>query len=311
MIDTSGDGLLSAAEVIKAVRTNPRVAHMLGLDYVRQEDGSRDAFERTFQEMDSDGNRKIDRSEFVAYFLGAAGKASSSEAYAIVQRPHPPSQSHSHGGPHAHAQPHSHAALGHALHANADAQPHSHAHIHAQHAHAHARSHAHTENRSGTNLTADSQADGTIAAQRDVQACSGPIRHTAAVVPSAGDLASAHAMVRRLSELEAEVHLLRAALADEGSRAAVELRGVRIREAELHSERSRQRKHEEERRKAEREAEVKAREALLDELLMQRTLVARQEGQLRSFGFVWLTAPALLLIIKPPRSFRPGLDSTL
>ena len=113
-------------------------------------------------------------------------------------------------------------------------------------------------------------------------------------------------MVRRLSELEAEVLLLRSALADEGSRAAVELRGVRIREAELHSERSRQRKHEEERRKAEREAEVKARQALLDELLMQRTLVARQEGQLRSFGFVRLAAPALLLIIEPPRAFGPA-----
>ena len=216
----------------------------------------------------------------MAYFLGAAGKASSSEAYAIVQRPHPPSQSHSHGGPHAHAH----------------AQPHS---------------HAHTENRSGTKLTADSHADGTTAAPRDAHACNGPIRHSVAVVPSAGDLASAHAMVRRLSELEAEVLLLRAALADEGSRAAVELRGVRIREAELHSERSRQRKHEEERRKAERAAEVKAREALLDELLMQRTLVARQEGQLRSFGFCVADRACVAADHQTTPSFRPGSDSTL
>jgi hypothetical protein len=68
-IDANGDGQLSAAEVIKAVRANPLVARMLGLDHVRQEDGSRDAFERQFQEIDKDHNRKIDLSEFVAYFL--------------------------------------------------------------------------------------------------------------------------------------------------------------------------------------------------------------------------------------------------
>ncbi len=68
-IDANGDGQLSAAEVIKALRVNPLVARLLGLDHVRQEDGSRDAFERIFQQMDEDHNRKVDRSEFVAFFL--------------------------------------------------------------------------------------------------------------------------------------------------------------------------------------------------------------------------------------------------
>ena len=72
-IDANGDGQLSAAEVIKALRVNPVVARMLGLDHVRQEDGSRDVFERIFQEIDMDHNRKIDKSEFVAYFLRQHG----------------------------------------------------------------------------------------------------------------------------------------------------------------------------------------------------------------------------------------------
>ena len=72
-IDANGDGQLSAAEVIKALRVDPLVARMLGLDHVRQEDGSRDVFERIFQEIDMDHNRKIDKSEFVAYFLHQHG----------------------------------------------------------------------------------------------------------------------------------------------------------------------------------------------------------------------------------------------
>jgi hypothetical protein len=272
-IDANGDGQLSAAEVIKAVRANPLVAQLIGLaDHnVRQEDGSRDEFERVFQEIDRDQNRKLDRSEFVAYFLRllhgqqssaiVAGAASSCEVHGIAQRPlnsrfKPPTETFCSPL----VVPHAYSSAAPPPAANVD--------------------------------------DGDSVAQ----ACATPARPTVVLpiltpplappnVPTAVEIASAHATLRRLSELEAEVQWLRTALADERACVAADLRGVRMREAELHAERSRQRKHEEECRAAEREAEAKAREALVAELLVQRALVARQDGQLRS---VSASAHALL-----------------
>ena len=68
-IDESGDGQLSRAEVVKAVRRDGELADLLGLpSHVRQEDGSRDEVERLFQAMDTDGNKLIDKDEFVTFF---------------------------------------------------------------------------------------------------------------------------------------------------------------------------------------------------------------------------------------------------
>jgi hypothetical protein len=68
LVDANADGLVTPAELIKAVRASPLVADMIGLKDIRQEDGSRDTFERIFQEMDSGVNRRISETEFVAYF---------------------------------------------------------------------------------------------------------------------------------------------------------------------------------------------------------------------------------------------------
>ena len=68
MVDADADQLVTPAELIKAVLASPLVADMIGVKHVRQEDGSRDTFERIFQEMDSGVNRKISETELVAYF---------------------------------------------------------------------------------------------------------------------------------------------------------------------------------------------------------------------------------------------------
>lgn len=68
-IDKNKDGSLSRAEVITAVRAEPEIRTLLGLPaQIKQEDGTRDAFEQVFQAMDVDSSKKIDEQEFVAYF---------------------------------------------------------------------------------------------------------------------------------------------------------------------------------------------------------------------------------------------------
>ena len=68
-IDKNGDGLLSRAEAIKAVRKDEAVATLLGLpQHLRQEDGSRDSFEELFQAIDRDISKSIERDEFIAFF---------------------------------------------------------------------------------------------------------------------------------------------------------------------------------------------------------------------------------------------------
>ena len=68
-IDKNKDGSLSRAEVITAVRAEPEIRSLLGLPaQIKQEDGTRDAFEQVFQAMDVDSSKKIDEQEFVAYF---------------------------------------------------------------------------------------------------------------------------------------------------------------------------------------------------------------------------------------------------
>jgi hypothetical protein len=68
-IDANRDGVLSRAEVIRACRRDPHIRFLLGLPAaIRQEDGTRDAFERVFQGLDADGSKSIDLQEFARAF---------------------------------------------------------------------------------------------------------------------------------------------------------------------------------------------------------------------------------------------------
>jgi len=73
LIDVNGDGVLSRIEVIKAVRTHKRVRALLKLPHqIRQEDGTRDAFEMVFQQIDTDDSKTISAYEFESYFFPTA-----------------------------------------------------------------------------------------------------------------------------------------------------------------------------------------------------------------------------------------------
>jgi Ca2+-binding EF-hand superfamily protein len=67
-LDANHDGTVSRAEFIKALRRRESgVSEFFGLTTtVRQEDGTRDAFERVFQAMDQDSSRNISWDEFVS-----------------------------------------------------------------------------------------------------------------------------------------------------------------------------------------------------------------------------------------------------
>ena len=69
LLDANGDGVLSRAEVIKACRASERVRTLLGLPRtIRQEDGTRDAFEAVFQRLDVDDSKSISLDEFRHFF---------------------------------------------------------------------------------------------------------------------------------------------------------------------------------------------------------------------------------------------------
>ena len=79
-IDTNGDGHLSRAEVIVACRTDAEVRALLGLpQHIRQEDGTREAFERVFQRFDVDDSKGIELDEFMRVFADE-GRIKSLEA---------------------------------------------------------------------------------------------------------------------------------------------------------------------------------------------------------------------------------------
>ena len=68
-IDANCDGVLSRSEVIKACRSSERVRLLLGLPRViRQEDGTRDAFETVFQRLDADDSKSVTLDEFLGVF---------------------------------------------------------------------------------------------------------------------------------------------------------------------------------------------------------------------------------------------------
>lgn len=67
-IDINQDGVLSRAEIIRAVRKSQEVSVLLGLPMrIHQEDGTREQFEAVFQAMDTDENKTVDLEEFVAF----------------------------------------------------------------------------------------------------------------------------------------------------------------------------------------------------------------------------------------------------
>lgn len=73
-IDQNGNGSLSRAEVIKACRKDAELRTMLHLpQHIREGDGSREAFERIFQQIDDDDDKVITFEEFHSFFAGVAG----------------------------------------------------------------------------------------------------------------------------------------------------------------------------------------------------------------------------------------------
>ena len=69
LIDKDGSGTITRIKVIKACRNEPRVRQLLQLpESIRQEDGTRDAFEKVFQRMDKDNKKAVDFHEFVAFW---------------------------------------------------------------------------------------------------------------------------------------------------------------------------------------------------------------------------------------------------
>ena len=72
-IDKDASGDISRIELIQAVRSDAGVRSLLGLPAtIRQEDGSRDAFEAVFQAMAADHAKVVTESDFVRVFGAGA-----------------------------------------------------------------------------------------------------------------------------------------------------------------------------------------------------------------------------------------------
>jgi hypothetical protein len=71
--DRNGDGAISVKELMLALRHDDELAAVLHLpSHVHQEDGTRDAFERVFAQLDGDASRAITWPEFASYLTGVA-----------------------------------------------------------------------------------------------------------------------------------------------------------------------------------------------------------------------------------------------
>jgi hypothetical protein len=72
-LDKNGDGVVNVREFILGLRGNPELANLLHLpSHIHQEDGTRDVFEKVFQDMDRDGHREVSLEEF-RYYLSKCG----------------------------------------------------------------------------------------------------------------------------------------------------------------------------------------------------------------------------------------------
>ena len=85
-IDRNGDGTISRIELIQACRRDERVRALLGLPQtIRQEDGTRDAFERAFQHLDADDSKGVTLDEFLElapHFIAEGAPADDSQVSA-------------------------------------------------------------------------------------------------------------------------------------------------------------------------------------------------------------------------------------
>ena len=69
-IDKDGDGAINVREIIIGLRKDAKLSSMLHLPQrIKQEDGSRAAFEEIFQEMDQNGIREINWKDFCTYVI--------------------------------------------------------------------------------------------------------------------------------------------------------------------------------------------------------------------------------------------------
>ena len=70
LADKNNSGTIGAREMLIALRKNPELAMLLKLpSHIQQENGTREAFETVFQEMDEYHNREVDFEEFKTYLL--------------------------------------------------------------------------------------------------------------------------------------------------------------------------------------------------------------------------------------------------
>ena len=70
LADKNNSGTIGAREMLIALRKNPELATLLKLpSHIQQENGTREAFETVFQEMDEYHNREVDFEEFKTYLL--------------------------------------------------------------------------------------------------------------------------------------------------------------------------------------------------------------------------------------------------
>jgi len=72
-MELNGDGTVNKRELIKSLKRDHEVADFLGLPTdIHQEDGSRDAMEKFFQEVDKNGDREMSWEEFKSFFESRA-----------------------------------------------------------------------------------------------------------------------------------------------------------------------------------------------------------------------------------------------
>jgi len=84
-MELNGDGTVNKRELIKSLKKDAEVADFLGLPtHIQQEDGSRDAMESFFQQVDKNGDREMDWEEFRSFFEEKAKGKGVSDASAAA-----------------------------------------------------------------------------------------------------------------------------------------------------------------------------------------------------------------------------------
>ena len=93
-LDRDGNGKVSRTEFLMALREDPALATVFHLpSRIRQEDGSRDAFERVFQGLDTDGDRSLSWDEIAVHLLQEEAAEKSDARVLAAASTHKASQS--------------------------------------------------------------------------------------------------------------------------------------------------------------------------------------------------------------------------